>query len=132
MSKGPMPMAKGAPKGPKPKFNPNTFKRILKMLFKFYPSYMIITIVCILISAATSCMPSIFQQQIIKDITDSIQNGVTWDIAKEIIIPKIIILISIYVVSIIAVTLYNQLMVVVTQGFLNKMELHDPRTRQER
>ncbi len=124
MSKGSMPMAKGAPKGPKPKFNPNTFKRILKMLFKFYPSYMIITIVCILISAATSCMPSIFQQQIIKDITNSIQNGVTWDIAKEIIIPKIIILISIYVVSIIAVTLYNQLMVVVTQGFLNKMRCH--------
>lgn len=124
MSRGPMPAMKGGPRGPKPKFNPNTFKRILKMLFKFYPAYMIITIICILISAATSCMPSIFQQQIIKDITDAIQNGFNWDVAKEVIIPKIIILISIYVVSIIAVTLYNQLMVVVTQGFLNKMRCH--------
>ena len=124
MSRGPMPTMKGGPRGPKPKFDPNTFKRIFKMLFKFYPAHMIITIICILISAATSCMPSIFQQQIIKDITDAIQNGFTWDVAKEVIIPKIIILISIYVVSIIAVTLYNQLMVVVTQGFLNKMRCH--------
>ena len=124
MSKGPMPMGKGVPRGPKPKFNPNTFKRILKMLFKFYPSYMIITIVCILISAITSCMPSIFQQQIIKDITDAVQNEITWEVAKDVIIPKIIILISIYVVSIVAVTLYNQLMVIVTQGFLNKMRCH--------
>ena len=124
MSRGPMPMGKGGPRGPKPKFNPGTFKRIIKMLFKFYPAHMVITIVCILFAAATSCMPSIFQQKIIKDITDSINNGVTWEAAKTVILPKIIILISIYVVSIIAVTLYNQLMVVVTQGFLNKMRCH--------
>ena len=131
MSKGPMPMGKGGPKGPKPKFNPNTFKRIIKMLFKFYPAHMIITIACILFAAVTAVMPAIFQQQIIKDITTSINSGVGWDVAREIIIPKIIILISIYVVSIIAVTLYNQLMVVVTQGFLNKMRCHMFETMQK-
>ena len=123
MNKGPMPMGKGAPRGPRPKFNPNTFKRIIKMLFKFYPVMVPVTIGCILFSAVTSAIPAVFQQQVIADIETFISSG-DWSAAKQVILPKIFILISLYVVSIIAITLYNQLMVYITQGFLNKMRIH--------
>ena len=62
MSRGPM------PRGPKPKFNPNTFRRIIKMLFKFYPVMVPLTIACILFSAITAALPAVFQQQVIADI----------------------------------------------------------------
>ena len=125
MSRGPMPMGRGGPgpRGPRPKFNPNTFKRIIKMLFKFYPVMVPVTIACILFSAVTSSIPAIFQQQVIADIETFISSG-DWSAAKQVILPKIFILIGLYTVSIIAITLYNQLMVYITQGFLNKMRIH--------
>lgn len=123
MSRGPMPMGKGGPRGPKPKFNPGTFKRIIKMLFKFYPVMMPVTIVCILFSAVTSAIPAIFQKMVFEDIETFVKGG-DWELAKQTILPKIFILIALYIVSIITVTLYNQLMVFITQGFLNKMRCH--------
>ena len=123
MSRGPMPQGRGVPRGPRPKFNPNTFKRIIKMLFKFYPVMMPVTIACILFSAVTAAMPAIFQQQVIADIGTFMESG-DWDAAKQVILPKIFILIGLYAVSITAITLYNQLMVFITQGFLNKMRIH--------
>ncbi len=123
MSRGPMPQGRGAPRGPRPKFNPNIFKRIIKMLFKFYPVMLPITIVCILFSAVTAAMPAIFQQQVIADIGNFMESG-DWEAAKQVILPKIFILIGLYSVSIVAITLYNQLMVFITQGFLNKMRIH--------
>ncbi len=124
MSRGPM------PRGPKGKFDPKIFGRIIKMLFKFYPIMMPITIVCILFSAVTAAMPAIFQQQVIADIETFVKSG-DWSAAREIILPKIFILISLYVISIIAITLYNQLMVFITQGFLNKMRIHMFETMQK-
>lgn len=118
MSKQNMPQGR-----PKPKFNVNTFKRIIKMLFKFYPVLVPVTIGCILFSAVTAAMPAIFQQQVIKDIEIFITTG-DWSAAKQVILPKIAILITLYVVSIISITLYNQLMVIITQGFLHKMRCH--------
>ena len=46
MSRGPAP--RNMPRGPRGKFNPKVFGRIIKMLFKFYPVMMPITIACIL------------------------------------------------------------------------------------
>ena len=123
MSKGPMHPGPSAPRGPKQKFNANTFKRIIKMLFKFYPVMMPVTIACILFSAVTAALPAVFQQKVFADIEVFIKTG-DWSAAKEVIIPKVFILAGLYVVSIIAITLYNQLMVVITQGFLNKMRIH--------
>ncbi len=121
MSRGPMP--RNMPRGPKGKFDPKIFGRIVKMLFKFYPVMMPITIVCILFSAVTAAMPAVFQQQVIADIEIFVKSG-DWSAAREVILPKIFILIGLYIVSIIAITLYNQLMVFITQGFLNKMRIH--------
>ncbi len=121
MSRGPMP--RNMPRGPRGKFDPKIFGRIIKMLFKFYPVMMPITILCILFSAVTAAMPAIFQQQVIADIEKFIKSG-DWSAAREVILPKIFILVGLYIVSIIAITLYNQLMVFITQGFLNKMRIH--------
>lgn len=121
MSRGPMP--RNMPRGPKGKFDPQIFGRIIKMLFKFYPVMMPVTIVCILFSAVTAAMPAVFQQQVIADIETFVKSG-DWSAAREVILPKIFILIGLYIVSIIAITLYNQLMVFITQGFLNKMRIH--------
>lgn len=110
-------------KRPKPKFNSKVLKRILKMLFKFYPVLLPVTIGCILFSAVTATLPAIFQQKVIADIEVFYESG-DWSAAAEVIIPKVMILAELYVVSIIAITLYNQLMVIITQGFLNKMRCH--------
>lgn len=123
MSKMNMRAGGNVPRGVKPKFNLNTFKRIIKMLFKFYPVMMHITIICIVFSSITAAVPAIFQQKIIADIETYINTG-DWNAAKQVILPKIFILIGLYAVSIIAITLYNQLMVFITQGFLNKMRIH--------
>ena len=113
----------GMPREPQAKFNPNTFKRIIKMLFKFYPVMMPLTVACIIFSAVTAAVPAVFQQKIIADIEIFIKSG-DWNAAKQVILPKIFILVGLYAVSIIAITLYNQLIVFMTQGFLNKMRIH--------
>ena len=112
---GPMPRG-----GSKPTFKISTLKRVIKMLYSFYPVMLPITIVCIVFNAIVAAIPAIFQQQIIADIQIFYKSG-DWSAAKEVILPKIFILIGVYVVAIISVTLYNQLMVYITQGFLNKM-----------
>lgn len=122
MSRGKM-HGGGMPLGPQAKFNPDTFKRIIKMLFKFYPVMMPLTVACIIFSAVTAAVPAIFQQKIIADIEIFIKSG-DWNAAKQVILPKIFILVGLYAVSIIAITLYNQLIVFITQGFLNKMRIH--------
>ncbi len=104
----------------KPKFNPNTLKRVLKMLISFYPIMLPVTVVCIIFSSLTAAAPAIFQQQVIADIEKFYKSG-DWSAASDVIIPKVLILVCLYIVSIIAITLYNQLMVIMTQGFLNKM-----------
>lgn len=123
MNRGKMRMNGNMSGGAKPKFSINTFSRIIKMLFKFYPVMMPVTIVCIIFSSITAAIPAVFQQKIIADIETFINTG-DWNAAKQVILPKIFILIGLYAASIIAITLYNQLMVIITQGFLNKMRIH--------
>ena len=82
-----------------------------------------LTVACIIFSAVTAAVPAIFQQKIIADIEIFIKSG-DWNAAKQAILPKIFILVGLYSVSIIAITLYNQLIVFMTQGFLNKMRIH--------
>ncbi len=114
------PQGKGMPMREKPKFNPGTLKRVLKLLYSFYPIMLPVTVVCIIFSSLTAAAPAIFQQQVIADIEKYYKSG-DWAGASEVIIPKVLILVCLYIVSIIAITLYNQLMVIMTQGFLNKM-----------
>ncbi len=113
--------AKGVPMGGRPTgMTFKSLKRVIKMLFSFYPVMMPLTVVCILFSSATSAIPAIFMQNVIAEIEKWVDTG-DWASAKEIIVPRVLILIGLYVLSIIAITVYTQLMAYMTQGFLSKM-----------
>lgn len=104
----------------KPKFDPKMFFRVIKMLFRFYPVLIPVTAVCIVFSAVTAAAPAVFQQKVIADIETFYASG-NWEGASAVILPKVFILLGLYVVSIICVVLHTQLMAYITQGFLNKM-----------
>ena len=108
----------GAPREPGEALK--SLKRIVKMLFKFYPVLVPVTIFCIIFSAAVSAVPAVFVQKVTANIEEFMTTG-DWSAAKQVILPKIGILIVLYFFSIISMTLYQQLMAYMTQGFLNKM-----------
>ncbi len=112
----PRPMPKGGQR-----INPKVLGRLMKMLFQFFPVMVPVTIVCILFSSVASAIPDMYIQQVIKLVTDAYEQGWDWETAKAQLIPMMITLVVLYIVSIIAVTLYTQLMAFITQGFLNKM-----------
>ena len=107
-------------KKPMPPANPKVMGRVIKMLYSYYPKLIPITIVCILFASITASIPAIFQQQVISDIAKWYKIG-DWASASKIIIPKISILIVLYILSTIAITVQSQLMAKITQGFLDKM-----------
>ena len=94
--------------------------RVLKMLYAYYPKLVPLTAVCILVSAATAAVPSIFTQKVIAVIQKWYESG-DWASARAEIIPLIALLIGIYIVSVAAIAVYTQLMANITQGFLSRM-----------
>ena len=107
---------------PNKKVNPHTFKRIMKTLIGYYPVLVPITVFCILFSAIAAAIPDIFIQKIIA-IIEVWQPDKNWTAALKEIMPLMVILISMYVISIIAVTVYSELMAFITQGFLSKLRI---------
>lgn len=108
------------PDGKRKKLNVNSLKRVLKLLFKYYPVLMPIIIVCIIFASITASVPAIFQQQVLQAIEKWISSG-DWDSAKQEIIPKVIILGTLYCLSFIGVIVQSQLIAIITQGFLGKI-----------
>ena len=107
---------------PNTKVNPHTFKRIMKKLIGYYPVLVPVTVFCILFSAIAAAIPDIFIQKIIA-IIEVWQPDKNWTAAVKEITPLMVILISMYVISIIAVTVYSELMAFITQGYLSKMRI---------
>ncbi|MBR3963980.1 MAG: ABC transporter ATP-binding protein [Clostridia bacterium] len=95
-------------------------KRVLKLLFSYYPVLAPLTVFCILFSAVTSAIPSLFLQQVINAI-EKYQLTKDWATASGEVIPKVVLLACFYVLSMISITVYTQLMAYMTQGFLCKM-----------
>ena len=104
----------------RPMARKETLGRLLRLLIKSYPVMIPVTAVCIIISSVTSAIPAIFLQKIFADIGVWMNTG-DWKSAASVIIPKIVILASLYVFSLGAILCYTQLMVRITQGFLDKM-----------
>ena len=114
----PQEMAEGRP--PRRKIDGGTLRRVMKMLFQAYPVLLPITGICILFSAVTAAIPSLFIQKVIAVIEKWYQSG-DWAAASQEIIPKVLLLAVFYVLSILSITLYTQLMAYITQGFLSKL-----------
>ncbi len=99
----------------------HTFARILKLLFKFYPVLVPVTMICILCSAAAAAIPDVFIQKITAIIDGAIRNGSAWDGVSSEVTSQMIFLIVMYVIAILITVLYTQFMAFITQGFLCKM-----------
>ena len=94
--------------------------RLLKTLFEFYPVLLPITLVCILINAIVSSVPSVFMQNIIALVDSSYKSG-DWSSVSGQILTFVGILITMYIISLIAGFCYTQLMAIITQGSLKKL-----------
>ncbi len=109
----------GAPKG-KPKLDIGILKRIIKSLIGFYPKLVPIVIFCIIFSAVTAAMPALFTQNVVALIEKWYVTR-DWAGAKAEILPKIIILIGMYLLAIVSSVAFTQVGAYITQGFLYKM-----------
>ena len=94
--------------------------RLLRTMREFYPVMLPLTLVCIVINAVVSSIPSIFMQNIIAVIERSWQSG-DWSAAKGEVIRLVATLAALYAVSLIAGLVFNQLMAIITQGTLKKL-----------
>ncbi len=94
--------------------------RLIRTVFSFYPVLLPVTLVCILINAIVSSMPSVFMQNVIAVVEDTFATG-DWSSASGRIFSLLAILITLYVISLIAGIFYTQLMAIITQGTLAKL-----------
>ena len=106
--------------GPRPKLKPGVLKRLLKMLFRYYPVLVPLTIFCAIFNAIASAIPALFLQKV-TDLIMKWQASGDWASAKAEIMPQIWFLIVMYVLSLIAIAADTQLVAYITQGFLCKM-----------
>ena len=103
-----------------PKVQRGTIGRLVKILFRFYPVLMPVTLVCIVFTAVVSSIPALFMQQVIQLISKYMTSG-DWSAASGEIIPLVVKLGSFYVLAILSSCTYTQLMAYITQGFLCKL-----------
>ena len=97
-----------------------TLKRVIKMLFEFYPVLMPLVVVCVLLNAVVSSIPAIFMQNIIALVEQSWQSG-DWAAVSGEIGQFVGILVTLYAVSLAAGVAFTQMMAVVSQGTLKKL-----------
>jgi len=123
----------------------NALKRLFAYVFKTYPVRFVLICVCIVIAAIGGISASIFMPQFINLMYQGVQNNVVnaevvdglykildfhsqvqlfgFDSIKSQLIGLSVALGAVYITSIIATTLYNQLLCTVTQGFLYRVRM---------
>ena len=104
---------------PKKTYQKGTLKRLFRMLFSFYPVALPLVILCIVLSAAVSAMPSIFTQNIIAVLEQNA--GAGWAVIGPKVIRLTMILAGMYLFSLMLSFTYTRAMAVLTQGALKKM-----------
>ena len=100
-----------------------TVKRLIKLLFSFYPKLLPFIIILIIVNAVISSLPSIFQQKVVALIQSASEQQLSFDAIKPEVLHLITILASLYITSLIAGVIYNQLMAIFTQGTLSKLRI---------
>ena len=93
--------------------------RLLKMLFKEYPVQLIVVTVCIIIMSFASTVAGLFLEEFIRLIMEALGGG-GWDMIKDDVIKRIVIMIVIYALGILAAFIYTRIMAIVTQDFLHQ------------
>lgn len=94
--------------------------RLIRTLFGFYPVLLPVVIVCILISAVVSSIPSVFMQNVIALVEQSWRSG-NWAAVSGQILGLVGLLVILYIISLAAGFAFTQLMAIITQGCLAKL-----------
>lgn len=110
----------GGPGGRPPMAKKGTFKRLVKMLFSFYPVMLPVALFCVIFNAVVSSVPSLFMQNVISVIEKYWKVG-DWASAKPEILSIVGVLVIFYILSLASGVIYNQLMAIITQGTLQKL-----------
>ena len=114
-----MPGPRGIRGGTKAKNAKATILRLIKYLFKYYKVYLTIVAICILFSAFSGTVSSLFLNKIVLLISEGLDKG--YDAIYADLLGVIMTMIGLYVVGIASSFIYTRLMAIITQGFLNKM-----------
>ena len=101
--------------------NPGTtFKRIMSLVFHYYPGLVTIQTLCIVAAAIIASVPSIFMQQAIAVVEDTFQTG-DWATAQPQILRIVLTLIGCYVAALACNIGWTQLGAVICQGTMMKV-----------
>ncbi len=99
--------------------NKGVFKRLLGMLFSAYKPYLIVVLICVLLTSFASTIASFFMNLFIGYIEEALAGG-GWAAVRTKTLITIGIMLGIYVVGWITSFTQTRLMAIVTQGFLNR------------
>ena len=102
------------------KKNFSSLGRVVRKLFSYYPRLAPLTVFCILFSAVVSAIPSLFVQRVLA-VVERLYADRDWAAARPEIVRYLVILAVLYLLSLIAATVYTQIMAYMTQGFLDKL-----------
>ena len=102
------------------KQNIQSLGRVVRKLFQYYPRLAPLTVVLVLFSSAVSSIPSLFVQNVLSVIEKWYKTG-DWVSAKPEIIHYLTVLGVLYLLALISLTVYTQMMAYMTQGFLDKL-----------
>ena len=97
-----------------------TLKRIIKMLFSFYPVLLPLVMAGVLLCGLINSIGSVFLQKALEVISTSWQTG-DWTAAQPKIIGLVTVLAIIYLIGNLSSLFWNRYMGVVTQGSLEKL-----------
>ncbi len=107
----------------RPKPAKGTLKRLLKLLFASYPRLLPLAMCFIIFSAIVSAIPAVFMQNIMRIIGVALKEKLAWESVLTEILQYVFILAGLYILSITSLICYQQLLAVITQGFLKKMRV---------
>ena len=106
--------------GGRPQANFSALGAVVKKFFGYYPVLAPLTMLCILLSSVVSSIPSLFVQNVLS-VIEKWYVSRDWLAARAEIMPYIGLLAVLYLLSLISMLVYTQLMAYMTQGFLDKL-----------
>jgi len=104
---------------PKQMVPKSTMKRLLRMLFSFYPVALPLVIVCVVFSAVVSSLPAVFMQNIIAVLEQN--TGAGWTVIGPQVLRLTGILAGFYVLALASSLTYNRALAIISQGSLKKL-----------
>lgn len=104
---------------PKQLYQKGTMKRLLRLLFSFYPVALPLVLLCVVFSAVVSSLPAVFMQNIIAVLEQN--TGAGWAVIGPQVLHFTSLLAGLYVLALASSLTYNRALAVITQGALKKM-----------